>query len=280
MAKKSKGPASTQEFVIHNLSQHALGRPALFYPDEYKNSQEPCDIAWVENRCAILMYMTETRQSHDKMISHNLGQMNRWLKAWKNGQHLSGLVSSKACSFTFADVDHIVGLSVVDGENAQCEYHAERVLFRPEDKLSICATVTGRVIRKFASLGYGPRDIIYWLDFIRCSSSGPFPDDLLLQQIDTVHSALATAVVASFKDARMDLISDAAILRFGEAAMLSMKQNDDDAIRRIAADLLWADVRWITTATIALAKSIAAPGPTETRRYTGLIFWSPRGRIS
>jgi hypothetical protein len=72
---------SLQEEVIHNFSQNILGKQTLFRPAFYGNSLEPADVAWITNRCAILMYMTASSKPFATKRKHNLNQMRGWLNA-------------------------------------------------------------------------------------------------------------------------------------------------------------------------------------------------------
>ena len=159
--------ASFQEEIVHKFSENILGEQKLFCPDIYGDSKEPADIAWVTNRCAILMYMTESKKSFERKRDHNLKQLWRWLHVWKNGTPLIGISNTKRFEINFDDIDHIVGLSIIDGGETKCQYHSDIIRRSTNLKLSGCATITSSVIREMASTGHGPRDIIFWLQEMR-----------------------------------------------------------------------------------------------------------------
>lgn len=107
--------ASRQEEIIHSLSGRILGTQYVFCPEVYGHSKEPADIAWVVNRCAILMYLTKKDASFEKKKRHNMAQLHRWLRKWKSGVTLTGSVGGEKYKFDFSDIDHVIGISVVDG---------------------------------------------------------------------------------------------------------------------------------------------------------------------
>lgn len=256
-----KQHSSEQEFLIHNLSQRVLGTQALFYPEDYGHSKEPADIAWVSNRCALLMYMTESKKPFETKRDHNLGQLNRWLKVWQNGGRLIGSVGDQIHQFSFDDVDHIVGLSIVDRGETLCEYHSDRVTYRSNSKLSVCATITGSVMREFVAMGAGPRDVIEWLNYIRLLPNQQISDQDLIEEIrKTVHDrkALMEYELSPIKrDDRFDANADRQTVAF-----LAYSKTLDDVISEIGADLKWTDVAWLGLANAALESLTAAPGET------------------
>lgn len=183
-----KQHASEQEYIVHQISRHILGQPAVFFPDNYGNSQEPADIAWVANRCAMLMYMTKSGQAPDKKQRHNLRQLHRWMKHWRRGVALTGSVGDSTYSFSFSDIDHVIGLSIVDGGGDWCENHADHVIGRSDDKLSVCATITGTVMEQIARLGFGVRDIVFFLDSMRHVPSMRVSEEEMLRGTLEVHN--------------------------------------------------------------------------------------------
>ncbi|AUW59445.1 hypothetical protein C1T17_16470 [Sphingobium sp. SCG-1] len=158
---------SLQEEIVHAFSSHLLGAAALFCPDRYNGSLEPADVVWVANRCAILMYMKAGGKSFEHKRDGNLRQMKGWLRRWQLGQPLTGCSFSESYSFMFDDVDHIVGLSIVDGEDVWCEYHADQVNALQHRKLAACATLTGGIVRQLAEIGASPRDLLRLLGRLR-----------------------------------------------------------------------------------------------------------------
>jgi hypothetical protein len=255
-----KQHSSTQEYIIHNLSQRILGPQTLFYPDNYKNSREPADIAWVSNRCAILMYVTESQRSYEQKRDHNLKQLNRWLRTWENGQILAGRTGTQNHQFSFEDVDHVIGLSIVDGGETWCEYHSDRVLCRSDSKLAACATFTGPVMRTLSDLGAGPRDILFWIDFIRRHSQKRVSEQELISAIVQSRSVNLEKISAEFPELKHDSkFRDHAIRETLSLLAWSIIEASSD-VSLIGSDLTSAETLRIGFANAALETHIAPPG--------------------
>jgi hypothetical protein len=249
--------ASEQERIIHEFSQRVLGQQALFLPDKYGHSKQPADIAWISNRCAILMYMTKSEKPYERKRDHNLGQLNRWLRVWQNGQPLTGTVDNRKYQFAFNDIDYVVGLSIVDGGEVWCEYHAERVTHRTDGKLAACATITGRVMREFAAAGVGPRDIMVWLNTLRMQPTRLIREELMIASIRHYVRTTRIQVEASLANYNTwDFAFRDDSIREMEALFRCSKSLESS----IFSDLLLSDVTWLGTATAALERQLAAPG--------------------
>lgn len=151
---------SRQEQAVHTWASNSLGKPRLFVPDNYGAGREPADIAWVANRCAILMYLTAGNKSYSKKVTHNLRQLKTWTQAWKNGAQLSGNAFGEKLCYGYEDIDHIIGLSIVDGDDACCEFHSDFVERYADRKLSGCATISENIFELLTLLGASPRDIV------------------------------------------------------------------------------------------------------------------------
>lgn len=121
-----EGFVSLQERAIYNLSYLLLGSQALFCPSNYDGSKEPADLAWVANKCAMLMYMTSGKKSFEKKCRHNFGQLHRWLRVWSSGRPLK---SPSGLMVGFDEVDRVIGLSVIGGEEVFCRFEEKESLY-------------------------------------------------------------------------------------------------------------------------------------------------------
>lgn len=163
---------TSHEKTIAELYSNNFGVTSLFKPNLYgPNKNEPADIAWVADRCAIVMYLCNSKQKFIKKKQHNASQLHRWLKAWKNGRELGGSIGEDSWSFGWSDIDHVIGILVVDGENSFCQYHQEDVEYSKNYKLKACVTLTGEVIDKFAKSRGGIRDLLDLVNFIRSDAN-------------------------------------------------------------------------------------------------------------
>lgn len=151
-----------------------LGSQVLFKPKHYKvghtgREREPADLAWIANGCAVLMFMTSGRKSAAKKKDHNYGQLHRWLKHWSNGYPLVGETAHGEVSFSFDEIDHIICLSIVGGENSYDKVDHEQVRLanrRGLDKVCVCATINDLTLLKLSKRVAGIRDILHFLFMI------------------------------------------------------------------------------------------------------------------
>lgn len=268
---KPRGFASLQEELIFKLSASTFGEAMLFQPHLYGMGKEPADIAWVTNRCAVLIYCQQSKGSFLKKRNHNLKQLIRWLKKWRAGEALRGSVktgrgrpeaemSTREVSFDFADVDHVIGLSIVDGGEVFCQYH-ERVCADYIDlKLSACGTLAGSIMRLLADKLANPRTLLYWLRELR-DQAGAFPVrsehleaeietkfevDLLIQQSKFQLPGAASPI--GLKSTANHLLSALHFLK-------SLNVAD------VASDLTFSDFLWISLAYETMGSIVARALP-------------------
>jgi predicted nucleic acid-binding Zn ribbon protein len=250
--------ASIQEEVMFGLSEHALGKQMLFCPDLYGMGKEPADIAWVANQCAVVMYMKESGKSYQHKRDHNLKQMWRWMKKWKAGERLNG----SAVSFSFDDIDHVFGLSFVDGGEVYCQYHADAVRRLADHKLSACATITGNILRQLAHMGASPRDLVFWVNEIRKDGREVATEEAVLNAIR--ERATAEITVQQAKFGGVMLTSDRYYHHAFKETLLVARwlrdasPNADTA--SIGADIRFGDLNWLAHAYSALEAWIAPKG--------------------
>jgi hypothetical protein len=253
---------SLQEDLVRKLSGHVLGDHALFFPDLIgPNGNEPADLAWVVNRCAILMYMTAGKKDFIKKREHNLGQLRRWLRVWERGMLLTGTSGGVRHSFRRTDIDHVIGLSVVDGGELWCEFHPDQVkLFR--ESLTLCATVTGNVLRELSFAIAGPRDVIHVLRKLIATQGNRVSEREMISwirrdQLAMINSVrnffnLGTTPNRYFREALTDI----------PALFLSLRHSTkfNHAAYEVVADLRLSDIAWFAAAEATLGPLIAGPG--------------------
>lgn len=263
---KTRKLKSLQEEVVHGFSTRILGTQALFIPDIYGNSEEPSDVAWVANRCAILMYMTAGNQSFEKKRKHNYSQLHRWLKQWRSGQPLAGISGRTQHSFDFQDVDHIIALSVVGGRDSGCQYDADQIIYSKHLKLSACATITDNVIRALYNGAANPRDLLFWLSYMQDASTrleeGAIVESIQKKMeddfIEMQNKFMPWLKKTQFFD---HALNESAF--FVSALKNKFNLNADSSdITPIGTDLRCTDVLWMAFSYAALESQIALPGET------------------
>jgi hypothetical protein len=251
--------ASLQEELIFNFSIRILGPHALFCPENYGHSKEPADLVWIVNRCAILMYMQRSTSSYEKKRKHNLSQLHRWLRAWKGGQPLIGKSGDTTFEIAFSDIDHIVGLSIIGDGEIWCEYHADQVKYGSDKKLSACATLTEASLLRFAQLGAGPREILYWLSDLHqrgCRVS----ESAFLSALETQAAEAAETNRIGFSVTK-DSFAMNALECIGYTFRSSKGHElDNEKLGGILVDLSLEDIFWFGYAAAKLSKQIALPG--------------------
>ncbi len=238
-----------------------LGRQRLFHPLEYGNSKEPCDVAWVANRCAVLMWMTESKHSFEKCVRHNTRQMKKQIAKWKAGLPLEGNQDGRKFSIPFEDVDHIVCLSIVDGENSSSQFHEEITgLLRPL-KVMACATISGEVIRALYETGSGIREILAWLVEMRRDSHMRIPNEAFIMQIRHHLVVMEQRIRKAYRlDSALqhnDLITAHEVYAFIASANEGPVTLD---VSYLTADLGIYDKLWLVFATIGMQKEMPTPG--------------------
>ena len=151
------------------MSKYIFGSDNLFFPLGYgKNNNEPADIAWVIDNCIILMYMTAGKKRFERKTQHNLRQLKKWLRDWKSGH----LLRSNTKEYSFDDIEYIIGLSIVDGDDSFCEYYSDKVTELSDYKVVCCAGITEANIRVMSENLCFPRDILKLLQTLRSSPNG------------------------------------------------------------------------------------------------------------
>ena len=254
-----------QERILHDLSKHIIGPQALFCPAEYGPShkrKEPADIAWVVNRCAILIYATSSGHSFAKKRDHNCRQLHKWLRAWKSGHLLKGRAHEKDVSFEFGDVDHIIGLSIIENGEIGCQYHGDEVSHSADYKLSGCATLTSSAMAFLAGLTTGPRDVIMWLEDLRLIGRMVTVEEFL-SHVGNGFMQQAIITRNAFSKFHNNNIDFQYVISHTMQTFYTLKQAEIHEFGLpVLYDICFSDVMWFSFAGRALLSQLAPPGKT------------------
>lgn len=158
---------SPQEEVLKQIAERSLAAPFVFAPDNSQiRDDEPADLVWACNNCVILMYMTEKREYPNKAkrdrvrqqaIEHNLGQANRWLKAWKRGRQLTGANGYNTFCILYDPNICVVVLSIIKcGDPVAMIHDVEAKKFG----VTCCATLPQSAIQAIAGVGGTSLDLL------------------------------------------------------------------------------------------------------------------------
>jgi hypothetical protein len=192
--------SSAQEAAIAQLSQTVLGSQSLFAPKNYGHPEnEPADLIWISGRCAVIMYMTASRNRFNFKRKHNLDQMDKWVRHWEIGQSLDGTVRNADVSFSFSDIDHIIVLSIVGGKDTGSIYEHTRMI-DANPKLMVCATISDAVFAKLASKIVGVNDLIDFCDLLEALPNERINDKDAIGLIDIWTTELAEFVRTNVRD--------------------------------------------------------------------------------
>ena len=239
---------SPQEAFVHSISPHILGSQRLFFPAVYgRHGNEPADVAWVANRCAVLMHMEDGKRKYEHKRDKNLRQLAGWLRMWKSGQPLCGEINGDKFAIGFGEIDHVVGLSVVGGADSVCEFHTDRVIDLSAYNVSACATITVPILMRLADIVAGPRDLIAIMDLIRVGfNKYAFEADLLdamsIQLNQIVSATMAEMPVNPGGSIGIVEIVDRMLAIFRATKMAA--SNDVIIPDLTVADLIWFSLAW------------------------------------
>lgn len=178
---------SPQEAILKQLTMRSLAAPFVFAPDNTRvGDDEPADLVWACNNCIILMYMTErkdypSKEKRDrvrqKAIEHNLGQANRWLKAWRGGKPLQG---SNGYSTFYINHDpnyHVIVLSIIQCGDPVAFIHDEAA---KKFGVTCCATLPQSAVQALAGVGGTSLDLLALVDEVRKHAKGnALPEDMV-----------------------------------------------------------------------------------------------------
>ncbi len=165
--------SSEQERIVKQITEHAMGVAFVFEPDEYskgnKGRREPADLAWASHNCIILMAMTESVASREKMFKHNMNQLRGWMRIWKQGSMLTGKSMNTTYEIAFNDYRHKILISVVQGPDATAESHEElrRELAQKGIDVTACVTIPQAAMMYLTEHGGSVRDLLNFIDRVR-----------------------------------------------------------------------------------------------------------------
>lgn len=244
-------PVSPQEQLLHALSKFSLGASFLFCPDLYGND-EPCDVAWVCDDIAILIWCTTIKRSYAKANAHNLDQARVWLHRWHRGQNLKGRNEGREFDLAYRDCSSIICLSVVDVPGAVAEIHSELGRKRSFGVPAYFATLPQSALHMLANLGGGPRDLLMLIKWV-ADWSQPMAEDLL-------NSALAMHANVAMRSLQLEpgLVGSAQFQHWMQ--VFRNGRNSGDQLRLL--EVSFRDALWVATAITNAIKLLAKPGET------------------
>jgi hypothetical protein len=254
---------SVQERFVREISSHLLGDQFVFKPLLYRNAEEPADLVWMTGRCLVILNATSGRRSLQQMSEHNNSQMHRWLRRWQNGELLRG---PDNVSLAYSDIDYVIGLSIVGGENAASFIDEDQVRFsraKGRPSLCACATISDGVLLKLAEKCVGIMDIIDFLQYLR--DRGDVVEDK--DALDWIEywemESLAGPFVQFLHLMPVDVdMKDSWEYTKGLLHGLKNDLNVAHISKPILSDIGLADAYWIAIAERTLALQIAEPGQT------------------
>lgn len=240
--------SSAQEAAIAHLSKTVLGSQALFAPENYGHPQnEPADLVWISGRCAVIMYMTSSRRRFSHKRTHNVDQMHRWIDHWQKGEVLRGDVRGNTVSYAFSDIDYIIGLSIVGGNDTGSIYEHNQMV-DANSKLMGCATISDLVFNKLSSRIIGLNDLIDFLNILEYHPNKRIRDDDGIKIVEGWTSTIAELVrsnVESFLDIQNLNIS------WKEIRQMIFEMSKQDKLANandIIADISCFDALWLNVA--------------------------------
>lgn len=254
--------SSPQEKALHSISWRLLGSQVLFTPDCYDGSKEPAGLAWIANRCAVLFYMTDSSKSFTYKNGHNLRQMSGWLRKWSSGTILRTTSDKGYHEFAFEDIDHIIGISVVDGAERSCCYNEIDHRHMSRHRLRVCITITSAVMSAIARVGAGPRDLLSVAGYLKKNNLRNISELSVIDFINATYAHEAAVIRSGLNIDLPDLGNLNESWRNSRHLFSAIRTSSDtDAnVASTFADLTGIDIIWISTVEAAMINMMAPPG--------------------
>jgi hypothetical protein len=205
------------------------------------------------------MYMTRGNKTFDKKRGHNLGQMHRWIRDWRRGISLAGGDAKRRWSFAYNDIDHVIGLSVIDGDDVRCIFESDAVR-HSGSKLAACATITDAVFNKLTMRAASIRDLADVLYGLQACGT-VISEAQMLSQIDQI--ALDAAAMARDQFSGWWYAADDLNESWNQTRQLiaSIKNEAGATVHNsVLSELRIPDLVWLSVAERSLARQLAPPG--------------------
>ena len=257
---KPQQPVNAHEKLIRSLSALILGAPTLFCPEHYGPASErkqPADIAWVAHRCAVLMYLTTGKKSFEKKNKHKFSQLHKWLRHWKLGQNLIGYSFGKRHEFSYDEIDHVIGLSIVGGDDVWCEYQPDQVRYSFDRKLSVCMTLTDAAMSALAAMAPSPRDMLFWANELRQAKSRVSESDFVAK-VQALSHYVVEQLEMEFQGLQHDRSTHEIVLKEVGAIVTSSRTSPEiQLLTDLTSDLMYQDTLWLALASSAFETQLA-----------------------
>jgi hypothetical protein len=161
---------SNQEKILDIISQFSFGSPFIFAPDEYKKgnaTREPADLICACNNTIFLIYAkkkNEPKKESNKetifnrrktLIEKNIGQLEGWLREWKNGRNIIGKNEFGNFDIPFGEYQNVIGLGIIDYTEDFTIFHKE---IANKLNLKYCLSISNDSFEKLFRLGFSLLD--------------------------------------------------------------------------------------------------------------------------
>jgi hypothetical protein len=152
---------------------------------------------------------------------------------------------------------------VVDGGVVWSEYHEDQVLHSIDRKLSACATVTGEAMRYLSAAGIGPRDLLRSVRALNGSGQVRFTDEEFIGGLQMGFEEATMQIIQSVFQENKPEIGRIVGLTKNALATFDHMKTDRHAWTNggeIAADLMYADVIWVSLVLAFQQEMMTPPG--------------------
>lgn len=182
--------ASQQEALLRAVAEFGFGGVFLWEPDTYRKGsgwREPCDLAWICKRTALLLNMQEGNRTYARQLDHNLKQLRGWLRMWHAGHVLTGSNAWQSFEIAMDDIDEIVLLSVGDAPDTKLEVLQFEPRGPAEEKVVTMASVPAEILLDLVRKQGGPLDLAHLLTLTCSADIGPLPVEQAHELVTRVH---------------------------------------------------------------------------------------------
>jgi hypothetical protein len=205
--------------------------------------------------------MTSGKRTFEQKGRHNFSQLHRWLRHWSGGVPLQGSNRSNNYSFDLSDIDHVIGISVIGGNDVWCRFEPEQTKYSRKFKLSIAITITDAVFSCLARKCVGARDFLPLVSVLMSFKGERVAEKYIIDLIEASSDDLASEARSKFSgmwNSIDDLNNSWKITR--DLIHFSKSRNLLNLTSRIMSDLTMGDAIWWSVAERSLSRTIALPG--------------------
>ncbi|GAA4106668.1 hypothetical protein GCM10022393_01190 [Aquimarina addita] len=162
---------SNQEKVLNIISQFSFGAPFIFAPDEYKKgnaTREPADLVYACNNTIFLIYAKQKNKPkkglaseiifnrRKTLIEDNIGQLEGWLREWKNGRNIIGKNEFGSFDISFGEYENVIGLGIINYTEDFTIFHKE---LATKLNLKHCLSISNDSFDKLFRAGFSLLDL-------------------------------------------------------------------------------------------------------------------------